>query len=66
MKRDTCATTGKVQFRSPEEADRRRRELKRRHNDRQHAYRCEHCRWWHLGHGHRSAGVPQTPRRKAG
>lgn len=45
-----CHRTGKKQYPSPAAADRRRKVLKRRRNDRQSVYRCPHCRHWHLGH----------------
>jgi hypothetical protein len=46
----TCEATGKVAFRSPEEAQKACREIRRRHDDRVHPYRCDQCRRWHVGH----------------
>lgn len=49
-----CPKTGKKIFRTPEAAERRRRLIRRNHDDRMHSYRCEHCKYWHLGHGSKS------------
>ena len=45
-----CPRTGKYQYRSPGEAERRRKKIKQRRDERLSAYRCRHCRKWHLGH----------------
>lgn len=58
-----CAKSGKKIFRTPEDAERRRRLIRRNHDDRLHSYRCEHCKFWHLGHGSKSI---QEEDRKAG
>lgn len=45
-----CEATGKKKFSTPEQADRRRKVLKSRRNERLTTFRCRACRKWHLGH----------------
>lgn len=44
-----CTYSAKLSFRSPEEAERRRKQIKRRRGEQLHVYRCR-CGKWHLGH----------------
>jgi hypothetical protein len=44
-----CAIAKKLQYRSPGEAEKRRKSLKRRRGENLHVYRCN-CGYWHLGH----------------
>jgi hypothetical protein len=46
----TCPATGKQQYASPSEAEKRRKEIKRLRDERLSAYRCQQCSKWHLGH----------------
>lgn len=49
--RDRASTcTGKQAFRSPDIAMRIGKRIRRRSDQRMAAYRCPHCRLWHLGH----------------
>lgn len=50
MNEPLCEATGKKTFKSPEAASRAARQIRRRHDDRVHPYRCAKCRGWHLGH----------------
>jgi len=45
----TCALSGKKVFRSPGDAERRRKVIRKRHGERLRVYRCR-CGFWHLGH----------------
>lgn len=45
-----CRRTGKKMFHSPVVAERRRKDLKRKRNERLSSYRCRFCRKWHIGH----------------
>lgn len=47
---EICETTNKKIFRTPEQADKRRKLIRRQFDDRQHVYRCDDCGFWHLGH----------------
>lgn len=44
-----CPYSKKLQFRSPNEAEKRRKAVKRRRGEILHVYRCN-CGYWHLGH----------------
>lgn len=54
-------------FRSPEEAHRLRKTIKRYGGDTQakhlNVYRCEVCGWWHLGHSLPRPSVQKPARR---
>lgn len=45
-----CERTGKLKYFSPQSAERRRKTIKKRRDERLSVYRCTHCRCWHLGH----------------
>lgn len=45
-----CQRTGKIMFASPNAADRRRKTLRRRRDEKLSTYRCKFCKYWHLGH----------------
>ena len=58
-----CPVTGKRSFRSPNEAEKSRKRLKKagfHGTGRIESYRCRHCHRWHLGH----AEAWETRRRK--
>lgn len=45
-----CQRTGKIMFATPNAAEKRRKKLRRKRDEKQSAYRCTHCHCWHLGH----------------
>lgn len=45
-----CRLTGKLIYRDPKHAERRRQVIKKRRNEKLSVYRCHECRGWHLGH----------------
>lgn len=47
---EVCAATGKQMYRDPQKAERRRKVIKKRRDEKLSTYRCKHCRCWHLGH----------------
>jgi hypothetical protein len=49
-RRETCAPTGKVVYRSPERAEKIRKLIRKKSGDRLSVFRCDDCRFWHLGH----------------
>lgn len=50
MKGQLCVRTGKLIYHSPQEAERRRKKIKRLRDEKLSAYRCNGCGKWHLGH----------------
>lgn len=51
-------------FRSPQEAHRMRKFIKRHGGDALKVYRCEDCSWWHLGHPSALKAPPRETRTK--
>lgn len=49
MSERVCPITGKYSYRSPEEANRRRKKIRRYRDERLSSFRCK-CGLWHLGH----------------
>ena len=48
--RRVCHVTGKLKYDSPRAAEKRRKTIKVTRDERLSAFRCPHCRKWHLGH----------------
>lgn len=46
--------TGKTPHETKELADGARRRLIAQGAANVHAYKCGHCRWWHIGHGRKT------------
>lgn len=57
-----CNSTGKIAFTSPEQAEAKRRRVRRFRGERMTVYRCKDCRCWHVGHI--AAGVGERTTRK--
>lgn len=49
MKGTYCKLTGKLDYSDPKQAEKRRKAIRRRRDERLNVYRCK-CGKWHLGH----------------